>query len=976
MWPVRSLSLKGSLLLSKMLLLAWCALPVAAQQQQAGAVQGRVTDQLGAIVIGAEVKLLDAKGQEHTTNTSNDGTFAFRALPAGKYRARVSATGFGVGESELEVPDGGVAQLNITLSVILREEKVTVESDKGIGIEPENNGDAITLKGNDLQALPDDPDDLAAALQALAGPSAGPDGGEVLVDGFAVRRLPPKNTIREIRINQNPFSAENDRLGSRSIEVFTKPGTEQLHGEVFFNFNDESLNSRNPFSANRPPFQLRYYGGSLSGPVVKNKASFFLDAERRETDDNAVINAQVVNDAFQIVPLNLGVLTPQRLTTLSPRLEYQLNSSNTLIARYNYAATSMKRAGVGEFSLLSHAFDISTREHTVQLSETAVIKQKIVNETRFQFSRRTTEQVSDSPAATILVLDAFTGGGAQTGRSSSLENRWELTNNTTWKWRQHSLKAGGRLRFLSLDDISMQNFGGTYTFAPGFGPLLDAGNRVVTDASGNPVTIPLTSIERYRRTLLFRQLGRTPAEIQALGGGASQFSIAAGNSRTGVSQTDAGLFIQDDWRITREFILSPGLRYEWQNNISGNLNLAPRIRFAWSPGPGGGQRPKTVIRGGAGIFYDRVGESLVLQSRRFDGSHQQQFVVTDPSVLSSFPDVPSIETLNNFALKPTLWRLADDLTAPYTIQSALGIDRQLPHNYSLSVTFLNLRTLHALRARNVNAPLHGTFTPGQPGTGIRPFPGLGNIYQYESSGRLNQHLLVVLLNNRLSKRLTIFARYTLGKAEGDTDGAQTFPADSYDLSTEYGRTAADIRHRFLFGGSFRTWGGIRLNPFVIATSGRPYNIITGRDTNLDTIYAERPAFATDPTKPGLVSTPYGLLDPNPEPGQPLIPRNLGTGPAFLGVNLRLSKTFNVDRWLGGHAVLPASSGEENGRRRLTLSIQALNILNHVNGGLPVGNLGSPFFGRSISSAGNFGINDAGSAAAGNRRIAAQLVFSF
>ncbi len=143
--------------------------------------------------------------------------------------------------------------------------------------------------------LPDDPDALASAVQAMAGPSAGPNGGQIFIDGFTGGRMPPKESIREVRINQNPFNAENNNIGFGNIEIFTKPGADKLRGSTFFNFGDESLNSRNPFAPSRAPFQVRYYGGSISGPITKGKSSFFLDFQRRVVDDNAIINAQILN---------------------------------------------------------------------------------------------------------------------------------------------------------------------------------------------------------------------------------------------------------------------------------------------------------------------------------------------------------------------------------------------------------------------------------------------------------------------------------------------------------------------------------------------------------------------------------------------------------------------------------------------------------------------------------------------------------
>ncbi|HJU55340.1 MAG TPA: carboxypeptidase regulatory-like domain-containing protein, partial [Pyrinomonadaceae bacterium] len=870
-------------------------------QQSSGTLRGQVADELGGLIVGATVTAADASGVEKTATTDDEGRYSFSSLAPGRYTVRVVAPGFALYENaEVEVAAGGTDPLNITLPVAIEEQVVTVTEEAEINTDPDNNAGALVLRGADLDSLPDDPDALADALQALAGPSTGAEGGgEIFLDGFSGGRLPPKESIREIRINRNPFSAEYDRLGYGRIEIFTKPGTDKFRGQAFFNFNDEALNSRDPFAPERASFQRRRYGGNLSGPIVSKRASFFLDFQRNETDDNEVVNAVILDDALNPTPFGLAVVTPRRSTTFSPRFDWQLNQTNTLVGRYSYERTRRSNVGVGDFSLPSRAYDTSSTEHTLQLTETAVINQKVINETRFQYVRARSVSEGDDSEPTIRVLEAFTGGGSQVGFSFNNEDRFELQNYTSWTMGNHSLKAGARLRHTRLTDSSPQNFAGTYTFAGGIGPQLDANNQVVLDGAGQPVLVPLTSIERYRRTLLFQQQGLTPTQIRVLGGGATQFSIAGGNPLASVTQTDFSPFIQDDWRVRPNLTLSLGLRYEAQTNIDSSLDFAPRVAFAWSPGGGGSQqRQKTVIRGGFGIFFNRVGQNLTLQEERFNGTNQQQFVVTTNTtngfdVLDLFPAVPSLADLAAFSIPQTTRTLADDLRTPYTMQTAVSVERQLPYRMTLSVNFVSARTLHVLRSRNINAPLPGTFVLGVPGSGVRPFPGLGNIFQYESSGRFNQNQLIVSLNNRFSPKFTMFATYTLNDASSDTDGSGSFPVNQYDLSSEYGRSSQDIRHRFFIGGQVNAlpWG-IRLNPLVTINSGRPFNITTGRDTNGDTLFTERPAFATDLSKPGVVVTRFGAFDPNPLPGQELIPRNFGTGPSFFTVNLRASKTFS------------------------------------------------------------------------------------
>jgi uncharacterized membrane protein YgcG len=408
-----------------------------------------------------------------------------------------------------------------------------------------------------------------------------------------------------------------------------------------------------------------------------------------------------------------------------------------------------------------------------------------------------------------------------------------------------------------------------------------------------------------------------------------------------------------------------------------------------------------VIRGGFGIFYDRFRENLTLSVIRSTGL-RQQFVVTanQPNgavILDTFPNPPTVAELTAFNVPQTTRRIAPDLQSPYTIQTSLSVERQLPRNVTLSLSYIGARTLHVLRSRNINAPV--------PGTGLRPFGNVGNIFQYESSGVFKQNQFIVNFNNRLSRAFSLFGNYVLNFANGDTDGANTFPANQYDLSSEYGRSSIDVRHRFTLGGAINAlpWG-IRLNPFLIATSGRPFNITLGRDLNGDTLFTERPALATDFGKAGVVTTPFGVFDSNPLPGQETIPRNFGEGPSFYTVNLRISRAFGfgpeivasggAGRGAGGPGGggrgggrggrggfggggRGGGGGNETGRRyNLNLSVNIQNLLNHTNLGTPVGNLSSPFFGQSLTTGGGFGGGGGGNQAAGNRRIELQARFSF
>ena len=974
-------------------------LPLEAPAQSAS-LKGQVTDPSGAVVPNATVTLRGERGKPLSTRTDGIGRYEFKNVPSGSYTVLAGAKGFSIYRLDNFALDGEKA-LDIALTVGLETQELTVSDNTNqVNVSADSNVGALILRGKDLDMLSDDPDQLADDLQALAGPAAGPNGGQIFIDGFSGGRLPPKSSIREIRINQNPFSAEYDRLGFGRIEIFTKPGTDKLRGQLFAMFNDESFNARSPFVARKAPYQSRMFGGSISGPLTK-KSSFTLDVERRAIDENAIINATILDSNLLPASFSKAVVTPQYRTAVIPKIDLQLNGKNTLSVRYSYSRVSNENQGIGGFSLESRAYDTRDRDHSIQITETNIISARTINETRFQFMRSRLTQTGDNSIATIQVLDAFTGGGSQIGLSSNQQNRWELHNITTHTKGAHTIKFGGRLRGSETNDLSPQNFGGTYTFAGGQAPVLDAALNPVTGAGGQALFTNISSIERYRRTELLRRLGYSGAQIRALGGGASQYTVAGGDPLATVSQADVGLFLLDDWRARPNLSLSYGVRYETQTNISDYANFAPRIGFAW--GIGKGPAKKTVIRGGFGTFFDRFSENFTLQAYRFNGTRQQQYIVTNPDF---YPFAPALAELGARQAPLAVRQVDGSLQAPRIYQTAIGIERQLPRNSTFAVNYVFSRGTHMLRTRNINAPLPG---------GEYPLGSPGVVYSYESSGSMRQNQLIANFNSRLSRRFSFFGFYALNSSKGDTDGAGSLPANPYDLRSEWGPTMMDVRHRVFVGSSITAPVKISLSPFFTASSGAPFNITSGYDSNRDSVFNDRPAFAS-PTDPGAVVTPWGVFKLLPGPGDAIIPRNYGRGPGHYTLNLRLSRTWGfgtrreqnalMDMPLqgpppgggpphgggggggrgpggpgggpggpGGGPMRAMFGGESTGKRfNLTLSVSARNVLNHVNLASPVGNLSSPLFGQSLSLAGGFG--PGGESAAANRRIDFQLRFSF
>ena len=323
-WIDRCIVFMAVLLLAAAAGLASQAQTATATATGKGTLRGQVTDPSGAAVANATV-LVTTAAVANTATTNKEGVFEVTGLAPGKYGVKVISDGFAPYElASIDIAAGQAQKLNIQLTIQVQEEKVEVtDTTTKVDVNPSNNAGQIVISGKDLDALSDDPDELQSELEALAGPSAGPNGGQIYIDGFTAGQLPPKASIREIRINQNPFSAEYDKLGYGRIEILTKPGTDQFHGQFFLTGNTEGFNSRNPFeilpAGTQPPgYHTTQFNANIGGPLSK-KASFFFNIEQRNITDLSVVSAQIVNPTtFLIEPFSQAVPNPKTRTNLSP----------------------------------------------------------------------------------------------------------------------------------------------------------------------------------------------------------------------------------------------------------------------------------------------------------------------------------------------------------------------------------------------------------------------------------------------------------------------------------------------------------------------------------------------------------------------------------------------------------------------------------------------------------------------------------
>jgi hypothetical protein len=928
--------------------LIWAGVAAVAAQSTTGTLRGQVADPSGAGISGATVLATNESGDSKGATTNKEGTYEIAGLAAGKYKIDVIAPGFAMlSKTDIVLTGGQITRVNVALTIQVQQEKVVVnDTTTQVDVNPANNANTIVLQGKDLEALSDDPDELQSELQALAGPSAGPNGGQIYIDGFTGGQLPPKASIREIRINQNPFSAEYDKLGYGRIEIFTKPGTDKLHGQFMISGNTAAFNARNPFErlptgTSPPGYNSEQYSGNIGGAINK-KTSFVFNIEQRNIGALNIVTATDPN------PFTVAVPNPQTRTNLSPRIDSQLSPNNSLTARYQYFRESESNDGVGQFNEAEVGTNFLSTEHTLQLTDTQTINATTINEIRFQYVRDSSLTTPVNSAPNVTVGGAFSNNGSGGGNMSDIQNRYEVQEMMYKNFRKHSVKFGGRFRATKDLSTTESNFNGAFFF---------------------------NNLAQYN-SFVQGQAGIFP----------TYYTQTAGTPTTLVSWLDVGVFAQDDWKVRQNITISYGLRFETQNNFSDKHDFAPRIGVAWGIGGSAKNPPKTVLRAGFGIFYDRFPSNLVLQQDRFNGVTQLTYQVQNPAFYLS--NIPPVNQLPGTTTALTIYQPNLNLHAPYTMQTGITLERQLTKSANIAVTYLNSRGVHQFYTDNLN--------PADPVTGIRP-DGNDNLYQYQSDGTFKQNQLIVNGSVRMGSKLSLFGYYTLNYANSDTSGAGSFPSLPGNISEDYGRASFDIRHRLFMGGTVGLPKGFRLSPFLIASSGIPFNITTGTDPFKDSQFNLRPVLAPSCAAATYV-TQFGCFNPEtPGAGYIPIPVNYGEGPGRFSLNLRLSKTFGFGPAIenagsgGGNPMAGGTfgrgpggggrggpgggrgmdAGSTNRRYGLTLSVNARNLFNNVNLATPVGNLSSPLFGESNGLAGR-PYSDSTS----NRRVDLQLTFTF
>ncbi len=891
-----------------------------------GLLSGVITDPTGARVPGATLHL-EGKGGRHDAVTDAVGHFSLR-VAAGKYTLSVTASGFDTLHREaIQVSARGHTDLPLTLSLNAEMTEVNVNSADSDGTAAGNNSTAISLSGDKLATFSDDDATFQQQIQAIAGGGGDSDSGgnQLMVDGFSGGRFPPKTAIREIRINSNPFSAQYEWLGFGRIEVFTKPGADTYHGNFSVAGNNQSFNARNPFTGPQPPYHNLYFDADLNGPIG-HKTSFFLAGNRTDQQNNAVINAFNPDGT----PLSEAVPNPQNNSTFSARLDRQFTANNVLTGRYEWNNAGQSNSGVGLLVLPSEGITSSATTQTLQLGDTETHGASTVIETRFEYVRTRTRQTPNSTAPTLIVQGSFSGGGSPSQTATDSRNHYELQEYISRVFGPHFLRAGGRFRAEREANTSSGGYNGSFTFSP-------------TTVNGQQ----LSALQAYGITQQGLAQGLSPAAIRAAGGGASQFNLTAGIPSAEVSTDELDAYAEDEWKLHKDLTFNYGLRLESQTAVPDHFDPAPRIALAYAVTPGKRKEPLVVLRSGFGLFYYRFDVGNLLTAVRQNGASQSAYYLQNPDF---YPNVPAPTGLPS--VEPTTYHVSPDMRTPYNMMASFSVEHSFGSKGNVGVTYMGVRGVHQYLSRNINAPLPGTYNPANPTSGTRPLGGTQNVYQFSSDGTRRSQALWINVDLNPTKRLSVWGFSNLQQREGDTSGSGSFPSNQYNLAQDYGRSA--INNIFFVTG---TWyngpKGFNGGLFLRSHSAIPFNITTGTDLNGDTIFNDRPAFATDLTRASVVRTRYGNFDTAPIAGQTIIPVNYGSSPAFATLNVFFAKEFRFGPRPTAEAPppgQPASSHKPDPRYNLRFSLEAQNVTNHTNASVPVGILNSPFFGKSLSLA--------------------------
>jgi hypothetical protein len=849
-----------------------------------------IVDQTGAGIPAADVTITPKSGGEPVTYKSDEkGLATSPNLPPGDVTVHVEFPGFIPFDAPLTLRRGAQNQV---VELKIEGFKAEIAVNDTTVAEASKSTSSFSLSQEEIDALPDDPEELAEILSQMAGPG----GATFFMNGFQGGRLPNRDQIRSIRFRQNNYAADNHDAGRSQVEIITRPNT-TWGGQVNTNWGGDRFNARRPQQMIEQPSQERQVSLSARGPIKAGRTSFnFNVSGNNNYNSNPII---AVNELG--TPLNVAARSSNDQRGMQGGLEHSINANHGLY--FNFQRT--EREGLnnsGGFNLPERGTTSDSASTQTRFRLQGIIGGSKLHEFRVQVSTSRSETGSLTDAPTINVQDAFNRGGAgQNSRNTT--DRIELADNFDFNiGTKHQMRVGVLLEGLYYSNFDERNKFGTTTY------------RTIEDFNaGRP----------------------------------QQYSIRLGTLDTSFSQYQGGIYWSDEFRVHRDLTLGVGVRNEFQSRIDDKLNLMPRVGFTWAPF--GSQR--AAVRGGYGVFYDWYEANLYDQTLRVDGVTVRD-VRLNCAFFNNCADITSLDLLSLAGVSGRI-QASEELQMPRVHQASIGYDRQLTSFMQLQTSYQMLRGRHTMRSVNINVPL---IVDGEPvivdGIPVRPNPAFGDITQFESTGRTESDRLsigtmvrYVVNQQQMGMRFT----YQLGQEKNFANSATSLPSNNLNPDVDWGPANNDIRHRFQMQGQAPLFLGIRANINATVESGRPYNMTTGEDDNDDGAFNDRPEGVTRNSLRGDWTWNLNLnvsrrINLGALWGATTPTRAQGNGALFAQQG---GGGFGGGGQGGGGNFGRGNQGNNNNRFTMEIFAQAQNILNHVTRTQYVGNLSSPFFGQAI-----------------------------
>ena len=885
--------------------------PANAQNARDVRVSVTVVDQTGAVIQNATVTVtsLDTPGKIIAPEKTNDkGIASLAGLAPGRYTIQAEFPGFETHVLKDVRLRSGDNKHVVVLAIQGLQDSVTVTRDAREAASDRKSTFGTALTREQIEALSDDPDEMAQQLQDMAGGNA-----VIRVDSFEGGRLPPKTAIKAIHITRDAFAAENHYAGSLFIDIITQPGIGPLRTNMNMRLRSGQLSGKPPAdisTAPKGPERIQSYNGNFGGSAIKQKASFTVS-----------VNS---NLSFDTPYYNYTTPDGEKVTTLAPRrprnnvylfgfFDYAITRDQTLRAQYFDERSDSKNLGIGGLDTLERGFATQSRNHTLRLQEAGPLGRRFFTNTRASISWYDSDSRSTFEAPTIIILDTIAAGGRQ--QSGGSHNKTiNLQSDLDYVRGMNSVRTGVQLDGGSFHSDTSNNYRGTYTFE---------------------------SMDAY------------------LAGQPQSYTVRIGDPNIQYWNLQAAMYVQDDIRVRKNLTVSPGIRYEVQTHLSDYNNFGPRVGITWSPGKSG----KTTIRGSAGIFYDWLSASDYEQTLRVDGVRQRELTVTNPP----YPITDAIGT--GIAAPVTKYLLSDGLQMARNTRFSAGVSRTFIQALQVNALYQHIIGKDLLRGNNLNSPVDGV-RPDPTYANVVEVLGdarseqdtlqVGAAFNFNALKKgtgtagggpimINGGGMVMVMggapppppppgakptpaNARWNwRRMSVFTNMTLGRARNDTDGSFSTPATG-NIADDWGPAGFDVRRRFNVNWSSQQLRSTNINLSLNSASAPPYTIRSGTDTNGDLVFNDRPAgVGRNSVRAVGQWSINGFFTYFWQFGKPV------TMPG--GISLRSE---------GGALAAAAGSAQRAGRFRLSLNVNVQNLTNHANYTGYIFTLTSPHFGQPQS----------------------------